>query len=406
MSILIFSCIDYPNGMATTAHCHLIVKGIRENKESAFLMIPFGSENAIELGNVKNKGHYENVPFFFIRKNAGIPANAKQWFMLKGMMMSAIFLIKRKYRRKKDKVILYSPDFIQYFPIIITCFIFSIPFYAWQVEKNSSSIEFKGVKGKIKKWSAQIAEKLLPKMVNGMIVISSFLKNFYGEKIKTSNILLSPIIANPESKINITKDDIENFRKKYNKKNLIVYSGTFGEKDGFPYILKALKYFTKYFPDSVLLATGKPSKYNPIKNVLISVNEQGLQGQFTYLGLVSRKELTLINNSADLLLVCRSNSGFANYGFPWKLGEYCMTAKPIIATTVGDIENYFSNGENIFLAKPQNHFSIAEQMKLVFSDYPMALQIGKNGYEKACKVFHYQIEAKKLIEFISNKNLI
>jgi glycosyltransferase involved in cell wall biosynthesis len=93
----------------------------------------------------------------------------------------------------------------------------------------------------------------------------------------------------------------------------------------------------------MLITTGKPSKCNPIESVLKLVNDMGLNNNFKHLGLVSSEELHLINSAADLLLVCRSNSKFANYGFPWKLGEYCMTSKPIITTRVGDIETYFKD---------------------------------------------------------------
>jgi glycosyltransferase involved in cell wall biosynthesis len=144
---------------------------------------------------------------------------------------------------------------------------------------------------------------------------------------------------------------------------------------------------------------------NQIEKILKSVEEKELNEQFQYLGLVSRDELQSINNSADLLLVCRLNSTFGNYGFPWKLGEYCMTSKPIIATRVGDIERYFKNNLNIYIAEPEDPISIYNKMKLVFEDYQKVLRISKNGYENACKKFNYKLETKKVIDFVyQNRN--
>jgi len=151
---------------------------------------------------------------------------------------------------------------------------------------------------------------------------------------------------------------------------------------------------------SLLVTTGKPSKYNPIENILKIVNELGIIDNFKYLGLVNRNELKFINQNADLLLVCRSNSEFANHGFPWKLGEYLMTKNPIIATKVGDIENYLQDNKEIFLAEPENVESIANKMINVFDDYDRAKQIANNGYLKALEVFDYVNDSKKLIEFI------
>lgn len=404
MSIFLFSCIDYPTGMATTAHCHLIVKGIIENNESSFLMIPFGSSNTTEHSKFKSKGRYENVPFFFMNKTTGLPLEKRNRFMMKGMFKSAIFLVKRKFHKKEDKVILYAPDFIQYFPILICCFLFRIPFFVWQIEKMSSSTEFRKKKGRVRKWSACMAEKQLPRIAKGMIVISSNLKEYYKGIIEAENILVSPILVNPNSKTKISQDETNLFLKQYGKKIVIVYSGNFAEKDGFPYILNAFKRFTYYYPESILLSTGEPGKYNPIETIYKLVNDLGLTEKFSYLGLVSRKELTLINTSAHLLLVCRSNSVFANFGFPWKLGEYCMTTKPIIATRVGDLEKYFTDGVNIFLAYPEDHISISDQMIKVFENYTKALEIANNGYINACRIFNYKTETGKVVEFVNNNH--
>ena len=77
-----------------------------------------------------------------------------------------------------------------------------------------------------------------------------------------------------------------------------------------------------------------------------------------------------------------------------------MTKNPIIATKVGDIENYLQDNKEIFLAEPENAESIANKMINVFDDYDRAKQIANNGYLKALEVFDYVNESKKLIEFI------
>jgi len=77
-----------------------------------------------------------------------------------------------------------------------------------------------------------------------------------------------------------------------------------------------------------------------------------------------------------------------------------MTKKPIIATKVGDIENYLQDNKEIFLAEPENAESIANKMINVFDDYDKAKQIANNGYLKALEVFDYVNESKKVLDFI------
>src|ERR1039457_5112315 len=66
MSILLFACIDFPNGPATTAHCNLMVKGICKNGVSSFLIIPFGTSNRVGQNHIMDKGHYYGVPYIIM----------------------------------------------------------------------------------------------------------------------------------------------------------------------------------------------------------------------------------------------------------------------------------------------------------------------------------------------------
>jgi len=203
----------------------------------------------------------------------------------------------------------------------------------------------------------RLSDIILPKISTGFIVISTYLKQYYSNKMPQDKIYVSPILVNSDDSLAVQLQENNKIKQfidsNKNKFNLIVYSGSFGEKDGFPYILRAFKNLLDNYHNSKLIATGKPSKYYPIENVLKLVNDLKIKDNFIYLGLVSREELKFINQNADLLLVCRSNSEYANFGFPWKLGEYLLTKNPIVATKVGDIELYLKNNGEIFLAEPQ-----------------------------------------------------
>ncbi|MBI2418082.1 MAG: glycosyltransferase [Ignavibacteriales bacterium] len=402
MSVLLFACVEFPDGLATTAHCMLLVKGIRQNNHSAFLLIPYAAATGSLTVNFKAKGHFQNVPYAFFNKKTAASEKSPVLSLMRGMFRSASFVFRRWRKNKKDTVVLYSPNFIAYLPLIVTCFILRIPLYPWQVEKDSTNKEFKGLKIKIRNWNSNFAENILPKLSAGLIVISTFLKDFYSKTVPARKILISPILVDPELSARLDPASISSFKEKYGSRKIVVYSGTFGEKDGFTYILEAFKELIREFPDTILITTGRPSKYNPIGKVLNQVADLGLTAHFEYLGLVSREELLIINNAADLLMVCRSNSTYANFGFPWKLGEYCMTKNPIIATKVGDVEKYFTGGKEIFLAEPEDSSSIYMQMKQVFNDYGNARGVALNGYKKACHVFNYLDKTKEVIAFIKS----
>lgn len=54
-------------------------------------------------------------------------------------------------------------------------------------------------------------------------------------------------------------------------------------------------------------------------------------------GRFNEKEYYQELANADVLLMIRTNSSFANAGFPYKLGEYIATQNPVICTNVSDI---------------------------------------------------------------------
>ena len=402
-NILIISDVDFPEGMAATAHITLMAKGIIKNSVNAMLLIPSSSFNGDTEKYDINEGIYEEIPYKFFNKH-GIVNNKFTFNSYRNVKDIAKYIKKRKKNGFNDVVITYCNDFLKYHPIFLTCYSHKIPFFPWEVEKRISSSEAKSFRSKLQMLGFRLSDIILPKISTGFIVISTYLKQYYSNKMPQDKICVSPILVNSDDSLAVQLQENNKIKQfidsNKNKFNLIVYSGSFGEKDGFPYILDAFKKLLLHHPKSILVTTGKPSKYNPIENILKIVNELGIIDNFKYLGLVNRNELKFINQNADLLLVCRSNSEFANHGFPWKLGEYLMTKKPIIATKVGDIENYLQDNKEIFLAESENAESIANKMINVFDDYDRAKQIANNGYLKALEVFDYVNESKKLIEFI------
>jgi len=403
-NIILLTDSEFPEGMAATAHIMLMAKGLIKNNVSVLLAIPSKSFNGSDPSYPKDEGIFDSIPYKFFN-NHRESTDSFSLKSLKNIIDIAKFLKKRKKQGYKDIIVSYSNNFLKYFPVFWACYYYKIPLFPWEVEKRISYKDNRNIKQKLHYIGYKISDIILPKISTGFIVISSFLQKYYSTKINTDKIHISPILIDENDSKNRIELDDDNIIKKYfdEKKgiyNIIVYSGSFGEKDGFPYILKAFEKLLLHHPMSLFVTTGKPGKYNPIENILEIINELGIIDNFKYLGLVNRNELKFINQNADLLLVCRSNSEFANHGFPWKLGEYLMTKNPIIATKVGDIETYLQDNKEIFLAEPENAESIANKMIQVFDDYDKAKEIANNGYLKALEVFDYVKKSKELIEFI------
>lgn len=76
----------------------------------------------------------------------------------------------------------------------------------------------------------------------------------------------------------------------------------------------------------------------------------------------------------------RTNSRFANYGFPFKLSEYLATGNILLATNVGDVCQYVQDKVSALVVPPENPKAIAEAICYINSHHEESLNIAKAGH--------------------------
>lgn len=407
MNLLLVDSVDFPFGGAHSVHVSLFMQGIRQNNENAFLLIPYGRKREALYASKKNYGHFDGIPYCFVRESKQMKKGFRFLDNFIGVIHTASLIYRRKKQKKLDGVILGGiVDILRDSPVIITCAIFRIPIYFWLVEKASLNEDYRGIPGYFNYKSQQLSERLLPKLAAGLIVISTSLKNYYRKYLPESKILINPILVSEQSHKSVNQQAYEVAKAKIEatlkNKRLLVYSGSFGEKDGIFYLIEAFAEVVKKYPETVFVMTGKSETQAFKDKMQASIEQHNLQEKIILPGFVNSEELLCYNSMADILFVCRSNSPYANHGFPWKLGEYCMTGKPIIATRVSDIDNYFTDNEDLFIVAPNNPKAIAEKVNYIFSDYDTAMEVAKKGRAKALEVFGHVEKGKELITFIKS----
>lgn len=404
MNLLVVTSVDIPFGSAHSVHASLFLKGLRKNGANAFLLIPYGVKRE-ELASSKEKyGHYDGVPFYIARRKKNIRKIFRFTDRFLGVFSTAVVIYKRTKKHKTDAVILGGiTDLIRDFPLVIACKLRRVPIYLWSVEKASLSEDFRGLPGFLNKFSQKITETRLPKFITGSIVISSALKAHYQKYLPLDKILINPILVSEQMNTFSAKNHnvmLTEISSRVNKNKLLVYSGSFDGKDGIFNLLDAFKDFVAENPDTLFFMTGKNHSkaiMNAVKEYIAKLN---LKDKVKLLGFVDSNELHCYNYLADILFVCRTNSPFANHGFPWKLGEYCMTGRPIIATKVSDIADYFTDDENLFIVNPNDSEAISLKINYIYKNYPHALQVANAGKETALKCFNYLTRTQEVISFI------
>jgi glycosyltransferase involved in cell wall biosynthesis len=394
MSVIVFSTVDFPNGDAPSAHARLLIKGLRELGESAFLLTPHASLLGNSAGNKKWHGHEGDIPFAYLSRVTTRPAGSAAATIQSAAAMwrGCIFLLCRYFRNRKDIVILYTPDALEYAPIILTCTTFRIPFIVMMVEMMTSTRDKWTWRQRLRMAGYRLTEKGVPYLASGYAVISSALYRYYSRLLPAERLLMSPILVDPGTRPSTSHPLVQ---------RTIVHGGTFAEKDGVEHIIRAFAMISERYSDLNLILTGGSSNPATMEKLRQLVRELRIDSRVTFTGFVSREVLISILDGADVLLVCRTRSTFAEFGFPWKLGEYCMLGRPIVVTRVGDIESYFTDRESIYIADPESPSSIAACVCEILDDYDSALRVAAGSRKAAIEHFGYRTHAQRLLEFIN-----
>ena len=175
----------------------------------------------------------------------------------------------------------------------------------------------------------------------------------------------------------------------------ILYSGTYALKDGISFLLEGVEKAVNAgcVCELILVGKGRASDMtflDKVKDV----------PWIKYLGFISEDELVAKMRDCDILAMTRTNSKFANYGFPFKLSEYLATGNVVMATKVGDVPLYL-NDNNSLLIPPENSDAIAKAILYVAQNPLESLRLGHNGLNTMKEKFSIKNVGDTFISFLS-----
>lgn len=231
------------------------------------------------------------------------------------------------------------------------------------------------------------------KQLDGLFLISQNLRDLYCSKgVEYNKIHIINMTVDVERFLDLKKQPCEPY---------IAYCGSaFNNKDGVDELIKAFSIFHPFYPNVKLYIIGSTRKTSERNANLELISCLGVKDSIILTGSVSADRIPQMLKNAMALVLDRPANKQANYGFPTKLGEYLMTANPIVVTNVGNIGDFLTDQENAYIAEPQNPPAFAEKLKLVFSSYEEALRVGKNGYDVAIMHFNSETEAQKILKIL------
>lgn len=235
------------------------------------------------------------------------------------------------------------------------------------------------------------------KKMDGLFVISQALKQYY---------ITRGIDESKVHVINMTVDvsRFNNIFKEYVEEPYVAYCGKVNNnKDGVDHLIKAFSMVHKKIPKLKLIIVGDiPQDISKDSNMLL-IENLGLRDSIILTGKIASEKIPQIMANATALLLDRPNNKQAKYGFPTKLGEYLLSANPVVVTAVGDIPLFLEDKNNALISEPENSRMFADKIIWIIEHPEESAQIGERGKETAMQNFNSDIEVVKLISIINNK---
>lgn len=174
------------------------------------------------------------------------------------------------------------------------------------------------------------------KKIGNMIVISSYLKEFYQNK--KSKVIQIPIL-NINEDYELSDRSWDDLR--------ICYCGSPAKKDLLEPIVKAVQKTNENGTRTELHIVGV-NKEDYCKNY---PGNHSFDEYITFYGRVEHSQALSILRKCDFSMIIRRDERYARAGFPTKMVEALSNGVGVIATPCGDIPNYITNGENGYLVK-------------------------------------------------------
>lgn len=398
MNIVIFACVDFPEGPATTSRVRLLSRILNAAGHSVSLAIfNANAKKAIPENNMA-EGCFESVNFRYLSGSTVRPGGFFGILSdtVKGIANSVIYLGEKKKHGLVDAVIFYTPDIFRCLPVFIMTKLYGIPSILELCEIFSSDRRRSGLNSAVKRMGALVSDKTLPVLSSGVLAISMKIVGYLkGLGIPDGKIMHLPVLVDHDRIIQQPHSPVPGLEGK----RFFLNSGALDEKEGLRFIMEAFAAVSGKHDGVYLVLTGNPEKRKK-EQALEFARSLNIEEKLIFTGFLSSDQLVWAYHHAVALLCCRTGTEFASYGFPTKLAEYLSSGSPVIANGIGDMPIYLKDGETAFIANAGDSGSIAEQMERVLGNPAMAKEVGLNGRKVAERHFDFQNYVFALDEFL------
>jgi glycosyltransferase involved in cell wall biosynthesis len=374
LNIIFAGGFSYPKGYAGTQLVQTAINYFHCHGHSVRIF-SWGNLSGI----ASERGRNEGVPFS-VSPFRGAGA-------LKAIMVGLIVLIRSRSQSGRHVLIVYGLPEPKNLHLIVAARLFGFKVVHWVVEDyeayDLSNAESGVTGGRIA--VRRFFSRFLKFFADGVIVLSTWLERKYvNQGMQTALVPIST------GRLAINPGQPENIRR-----NTVVYAGTFGQKDGVEDLIEAFKQVGEKIPAARLELVGSGIRQRELKEKYADM--EGV----VFLGYLNDEQYEETLATAHVLCMTRVNTPYANAGFPYKIGDYLAMGRPVMATRVGDIDRYLTDGESVRLADSGDKKMMADTLNDLLSHSSKADRIGMAGRKVCERFFNPEINGRLIEDFIN-----
>ncbi len=309
--------------------------------------------------------------------------------ILKSAAISAEILKKLIWTQKID-IVYFSGSFnIYLWPILRVARKYNIPIVN-EVMEWFSSFAFYGRWLHPLAWDHEICMRITNKQLNGIIVISNYLFDYYKQSIL--HTILIPSLGEFSTELPQWVSSNDEFK--------IGYFGTPSQKDGIFDMMEAITILARRGREFEFLLAGDDGRAGNLKKVRQLVNSDPLLNKkVKLLGKIDQQQIPEVFSQCNVMLLARPLDRFALAGCPQKLPEYMALGKPVVVTAVGDIPCYVRDGVDGFVVEPDNPFAFADAIEKIMDLPDQGQVMGRAAWKQGKSIFDADVHAQRLLHF-------
>ncbi len=389
MNLIFLGEFAYPQGMAGTKRIQHAVDGIRHVPDVSIRVIVLRQSSKVNVLN----GCHEGIPYETVM---GDLLRSRMALLFPLFYLKARCALKRAFRSDYDNIIYnYGPPNLLNVGILAYAQRLGYKIVFDIVEDYDTAMNVSSsLSHRVQMTGINYLSHRVKHLASGIIVISSHLQKKY-EDLFAGEV---PLHYRP---ISVDFDRYPSSPACFGDPATLFYGGGFGLSKGVAELIKAFDILVDKGANLRLVLTG-PDHEKHLPQLLSICKNETSKKSIEYRGYLDDEEYYRTLCQADIPCIPRTGLEYAQSGFPFKLGEYLATGKPVVVSDVPDIGRLLRNRCHVVIVTPGSVESLVDGISYLLSHPDEASAIGSRGRLAAREFFDYKTQALHLHSFFQN----